>query len=340
MFKPIHDTRRRLGWWRQERRDLRAVHDSIGHLRGPTGVELRPDQCVLLCVLRNAEYHLPCFVDHHRALGVTHMVFLDNGSDDGTVDYLRGLHGVTVLRSTLPFADYKARFKQYLVRRYGRRGWSLTLDSDELWQYPGDAAVPFRDLLRYLNGHRYTGVMAHLLDHFSPGPLMRKTPFGRGLRDRYPLFDLDGLIARDYDEADNHVALDTPLHYWGGVSNTRFGIPEIYLTKIPLLRWHRRVRAYETSHVSRGLRLADLTTVIRHFRFTDRFADKLRRVVAEGQYYRRSEYYRRYQAALEQQPALRLDGPTAQRFRDADDLVRRRFLQVGPRYRDFAGVAA
>jgi glycosyltransferase involved in cell wall biosynthesis len=75
---------------------------------------------VVLCLLRNGRPYVRSFAEHYASLGAKHLVFLDNGSTDGTVEALREYDNVTVLRSTLPFKRYQFSMKRYLIERFGR----------------------------------------------------------------------------------------------------------------------------------------------------------------------------------------------------------------------------
>jgi hypothetical protein len=148
-----------------------TLHDSLEHLHGPEAVDYDVDELVVLCLVRNGRPYVRSFVEHHLALGVKHLIFLDNGSTDGTVKALRNYENVTVLRTMLPFKEYQISMKQYLFERFGQRRWSLYADIDELFDYPYSEIISLRSLLRYLNQGSYTAVVAQMLDMFPEEPL-------------------------------------------------------------------------------------------------------------------------------------------------------------------------
>ena len=150
-----------------ERAQKQAIHNSIEHLYGPDSVDLRNDELIVLAQVRNSRPYVKAFVEHYSSMGVKHMVFLDNGSTDGTVEALKEYDNVTVLRTTLPFRTHNVAMRQYLIERFGRRRWSLLVDVDELFDYPFSDVVGLGALLRYLNENRYTAMVAHMLDMFS-----------------------------------------------------------------------------------------------------------------------------------------------------------------------------
>lgn len=55
--------------------------------RNRTG-EIKPRDILLFCTLRNERIRLPWFLKYYRDLGVQHFLFVDNGSADGSAEYL------------------------------------------------------------------------------------------------------------------------------------------------------------------------------------------------------------------------------------------------------------
>ena len=73
--------RRRLLWRAiRKRRELVALADR--------SAAIRPGDILAAVTVRNESVRLPFFLTHYRRLGVAHFLFVDNGSDDGSRDYL------------------------------------------------------------------------------------------------------------------------------------------------------------------------------------------------------------------------------------------------------------
>src|SRR5262249_15628935 len=51
-------------------------------------VELHDDDIVVVIAVRNERLRLPYLLEHHRRLGATRFLVIDNGSDDGSVELL------------------------------------------------------------------------------------------------------------------------------------------------------------------------------------------------------------------------------------------------------------
>ena len=59
---------------------------------------------LLLSTMRNERIRLPYFLAYYRRLGIDHFLIVDNGSDDGTREYLADQPDVSVWSAT---AGYK-----------------------------------------------------------------------------------------------------------------------------------------------------------------------------------------------------------------------------------------
>src|ERR671917_2101549 len=97
-FEDLALVKRVRGW---------RVHLSVKHLHGPKRVAYAPDELIVVCIVRNGRPYIRSFIDHYLSLGVKHIVFLDNGSDDGTIAVARDYERVTVLQTKLPYKNYE-----------------------------------------------------------------------------------------------------------------------------------------------------------------------------------------------------------------------------------------
>ena len=226
----------------QEQAQKRILHQNVEHVHGPTEVRFDKDELVVLVVLRDGVTHVESFVEHYSTLGAKHLVFLDNGSEDGTVESLQRYEsGVTVLKTDLSFRQYQMSMRQYLVERFGRDRWSLSVDVDELFEYPFSDIVSMKALLGYLNEHRYTAVVAQMLDMF-PEEISSETVAverNEPLKKLNRFYDATSdLKTVDYslykDIVGNKVSNEEIKILQGGVQKPQYGLS-------PLLRKHPRV---------------------------------------------------------------------------------------------------
>src|SRR5919107_5356403 len=180
----------------------RFVHFNVEHLHGPEEIEYEKEELVVVCLVRDGRPYVRSFVEHYTSMGVKHLVFLDNGSTDGTVEALKKYQNVTVLRTELSFRSYQYPMKQYLIERFGWGRWSLYVDIDELFDYPYSDVVSLDSLLKYLNERSYTAVVAQMLDMFPEEPLSdvssEEEEEDEPLKERHRFYDISNIRRQNY----------------------------------------------------------------------------------------------------------------------------------------------
>ncbi len=310
---------------------------SLEHLHGPETIAYEKDELVVLCLLRNGGPFVEAFVEHYFSLGAKHLVFLDNGSEDGTIEILKSYENVTVLRSQLFYKKYQIMFKKYLIERFGRGRWSLYVDVDELFDYPCSDVVGLDSFLGYLNGEGYTAMVAYMLDMFSEKPLSEEDD-PVPLKESHRFCDVSNVMAHDYrDVGDlgNVVSNEEIEILQGGVQGKLFGICPI-LIKHPLIFLDDEIKPMDLSdHWVGNARVADVTGVLFHYKLSSSLFTAVRREIEEQRYVNRRGKYEKYLGVLEKNPSLTIKGETAREVRRVDDLVGTRFLVISEEYMKF-----
>ena len=320
-------------------RPIRARR-SAGHLylvRGKARPRTDRDQVIAISVMRNSEHLLDDFLEHHRSLGVDHFVLTDTGSTDSTMDIATSYPDVTLCRTDLPFRRYFVALKQMLVPRFGAGGWSLLVDMDELFDYPSSASVDLARLVAYLNLNGFTAVVAHMLDMFSDARVTDETPEPSGVKNAYRLYDATAVQRFDYPARfHNRLPADVPIcTYYGGIRTEVFGGKLFRLTKHPLMFIGSGLRVTDDHQVSNAS-LADVSGVLRHYKFTSRFRRQIRDAMIHEQYVDRSLAYKFFDAKLRNDPDLKLASERSRELISADQLVDEGFLVASDRYRRWA----
>lgn len=320
-----------------ERRVLpAAVARRVRHLSGPRRVDYAPDELLVVCVVRDGVLHAPSFLRHHRDLGVAHVVVLDNGSTDGTLDVFAGQPDVTLLATDAPYRTYENAMKTYLARRFSTGRWNLCADVDERFDYPGSDRLGVAGLLGYLESTGATAMVAQMLDMLPEAPLqaLRSDP-GDDLEELYPWYDTSAVEVTDYPFG---RLLDPAVRmHHGGVRRTLFGTRN-GLTKAALVKLDGRLRPFVEWHHAEGAVVADVTAVLRHYPFVSTFAEKVAEAVRSGRYgYGTTDEYVAYQAGLSRGGDLHLRGPAARRLEGPEQLVDEGFLVAPERYRRWVG---
>jgi hypothetical protein len=307
---------------------LQAFTDSlrVHRIRGPKAV---PSGVILLCRVENGIEWIPQFLTHYRSLGVAHMIFLDTGSTDGSLDLLHGTD-ITVYQTSLPFKTHRLWMRRWLIGRCPSGTWTLNVDIDELFVFPridvgAQHAAPLPSLINYLDRNHFTAMRAHMLDMFASGPIgSRDAAADAPLHEQYPFYDIS-----DVHQIRDSWIFREGQSWMGGIRKTVFGRDHFWLTKHPLIKTGQNIRAFEDSeHGIIDAHVADITGALLHFKFTPGFRQYVEESVERGQHWNESEEYKAYQSVLAANPELSLKRETAQRWNSIDDLVRATFVHT------------
>lgn len=287
------------------RRDLVPAQDRTDRIR--------QHDILLCCCLRNERVRLPFFVDYYRKLGVNHFLFIDNGSDDGSGEWLAEQPDASVWFTT---ASYKrARFgldwQNWLLRKYGHRHWCVTVDADEFLVYPFSDTRPLRALTDWLEASSVRAFAAMILDMYPKGPVDAQ-PYREG-QDPFE-------IACWFDSGNYSIKRNPTLgNLWiqGGPRARMFfaDAPERApaLNKIPLVHWHRSYAYVSSTHMllPRGLNLVydqsggeKASGCLLHAKFLDTLTIKAEEEMQRRQHFAASKEYIAYREGLKAHPDL------------------------------------
>lgn len=299
---------------RRKRRLIRAVRKSseLRSLQDNTD-RIRPSDILLVSTMRNEQIRLPYFLDYYRKLGVDHFLFVDNGSQDGTAQYLKGMRDVSLWQTNASYAKshFGVDWMNYLKRKYAHGHWVLVVDPDEFFIYPFCDTRPIRALTDWLENSSIRSFSAMLIDVYPKGRI-DETPYQAG---QNPLE-----IANWFDSG-NYTISRNPMYgnLWiqGGPRARVFFADQPKqapaLNKIPLVKWDRRYAYVSSTHslLPRGLNQVYETNggekacgALLHTKFLDTLGAKAAEELARGQHYAQSREYIAYAEALKDQPEL------------------------------------
>ena len=284
-------------------RELKAVRDRMAGCA--------EDAIFVLSTLRNERIRLPYFLRYYRNLGVNHFLIVDNGSTDGSREYLAEQPDVSVWKTNSSYkrSHFGMDWLTSLQRRYGHGHWCLTVDVDEFLIYPFCETRPLRALTDWLDASAIRSFSAMLLDMYPKGP-MNAQPYHEGQ---------DPFEIAQYFDSGNYAIRKNPwqgnLWIQGGprarVFFTNAPSKAPALNKTPLVKWHRSY-AYESSThmlLPRGLNLVYDQTggekasgCLLHAKFLDTFSAKATEEMERRQHYANSAEYRAYAAGMAAQP--------------------------------------
>ncbi len=274
---PLRAIRRIIHRLKQARRRAR-FSASLRHLHGPKTLDVAQGDVVLIALVRNGSYYLDAFFRHYRAMGVQHFVFIDNGSTDDTLDRIRAEKGTVIDQCCLPLAQYEDLIRAYPAHTYGNNRWCLYVDMDEIFDFEGRAAIGIQGLTRYLTQNGFTAMVAQMLEMFPKSALRTVAghPYKQVLQE-FLYFDISTVQKLDYHAPEiafsallqgNAVSSPDIKVMFGGVRGKVFG-EECCLTKHPLIFNGPGVTPAPHPHLSMGVACADMTGLIKHYKFAN-----------------------------------------------------------------------
>jgi hypothetical protein len=249
-----------------------------------------PGEVRLFAKLRNECLRLPWLLDFYRSQGIDRFVLVDNLSDDGTRDHLLAREDVHlfVTAEALDEAAGGTRWYNHLLGLHGCGHWCLTVDADEVFAYPGAERLGLKELAAWLDGQGAEAMPAFMLDLYPDTPVAAlevapgENPFASC---RY--FDRDGYVVLDRP--------DFPFRtVWGGVAARvlhRGRALGPMLQKVPFVRWRPELRYLSNAHHLYPVRLAEETAVLLHFKYLNRFAERVRTEAARRRYWAGGRVY-------------------------------------------------
>lgn len=275
----------------QQSKKARIRRDSQ-YLSGPKAIELGDNDVAMVCLIRNGIYYLDTLLSHHRALGVKHFLFIDNGSDDGTREYLAREQGVTVISNLLPVAQYENDMRAEIARQIINGGWFLFLDSDELLDLPHSEGRDISDYIAYSNEIGATCVIAQRLDMYAANPLAETEAWSYANSvEHFDRFSEYGIQEYDYHDTENvdvwwflssNVATNPDIKLkFGGIRGEVFG-ENCGLTIHPLVKNVPGIDLRPHPHFASRVTCADFTGLVRHYKFAGAFLSREREQVARG----------------------------------------------------------
>jgi Glycosyl transferase family 2 len=305
--------RYRLRWKRKrwlgraflKRREMTSVADRTEAIR--TG------DILLFATLRDERVRLPYFLRYYREMGIGHFLIVDNGSSDGSREYLQGQRDVSVWSAT---ASYKAsRFGMdwinWLLRKHAHGHWTLTVDPDEFFIYPFCDTRPIRALTDWLDTYSIRSFPAMVVDMYPKGPITAQ-PYGEGQNP----FE----IAAWFDSGNYMIKKNPALgNLWiQGGPRARMMFADApadapSLNKIPLVRWDRSYAYVSSTHMllPRGLNLTydewggeKASGCILHAKFLSTLTAKVEEELLRNEHFAGGREYRAYAETLKDDPDM------------------------------------
>lgn len=263
-------------------------HEDLRTLKTiPTNVCIDETDPILICCVKNDLKRIQKLYYYHKSIGIEHMVFVDNNSDDGTREWLAEKQVDLYFTDEEYSAGRKSAWIRKIYDRYGYNRWYLVVDSDELFTYPGIEKNNIHKFMEYVLERRLERVESFLLDMYPNHKLyLEETP---DYVNEYRFFDMDSY----YSAKDGRGFM-----LRGGPRKRAFeqGMDHSEpLSKYPLcyVEYGDIWSDHRPLPFSKNFK-SECLAVLRHYKFMQGDFEKYITISQEGRYYNGSGNYKIY----------------------------------------------
>jgi Glycosyl transferase family 2 len=284
----------------------------------------------LYAIIRDEMFNLPAFFSHYRDLGVQQFLVLDDGSVDGSSEFLCKQPDCVVLTSDIRFGSmvdsvaltesgnirrvrWGKLLKLVIPNRFLRNRYALYVDADEFLILP-EQVGHLSDMFAVLRSNEIDCVAANLVEFYPRGIAGlegRETPLSfTDLVTLYPYFDARCLI--EVQEGQQPIKLSRSAsarlfhRYWTDQERTELlrknridaKTLKSESQKIPILRWREGVWL-SGSHKANVPPTSKAILTLAHFKFTCDFRAKIARSLRWRSHASKGRKYLLYNALLE-----------------------------------------
>jgi hypothetical protein len=270
--------------------------------------KISPHGMAMFCIVRDEIYFLPFLLEHYRRLGVDHFLFYDDGSNDGSLEFLQAQQDCAIITSSTPFGSigrggvrYCHVLKAWVPRTVFGDRWVLTVDADEFLLLP-EPFVDLKALCAAIEREGGGSAVAAMVDLYPETLNLRNYPYSLNpfamnrYFDRGPFFhwrqgDLeparrhDGVRYRLADMLFEHHRADYIAIYG---ENRHIGAK---LWKVPLVNHSSAIRPVGDHELNEppflGVQMA-----LAHFKFAPNLDQKIEYALASKAYFKASREYR------------------------------------------------
>ena len=186
---------------------------------------------VTLCVKDDIK-RLRMLVDYYRALGVQKFAILDNGSSDGTFEWMLDQPDIDLFQCDKQYqTNVKEGWINRLVSYYGFNKWYIVTDSDEIVVYDHMESESLSDLTARLDNLGIKRVKALTLDTYRDSPFFKESA---DIRKDYRWIDSDSYIETTINAGSYIVK-----RFLGGPRYRLMNSKRMPLDKHPLVYWEK-----------------------------------------------------------------------------------------------------
>ena len=302
-------------------------------------IDIKESEIIAFSCVRNELLRLPYFLEYHRKLGVDKFIFIDNGSTDGTKDYLLSQDDSHVFYTEESYAGSNCGMDwlNQLIPQFGTNHWILTLEPDELLIYPKCEVINLKLLTKYLDMIEAQAMKTFLLDMYSDKAI-NDTCYrtGESFLNYCRYFDSNSYYEHDENNIPTRGGPRDRL-FWQGHNREK---RSPYLINIPLVKWRKDLKYECGTHIISNVELATLIGCKQHFKFFSDFYTYAETETHRKEHWDNAAQYETYWDVLSNNPELcgMYDGSL--KYIDSMQLVKLGMMQLPDNFTSFTSEKA
>ena len=275
-----------------------------------------PDEIRLVMLVKDENLKLPYFFEYYRKLGVDRFFVIDNGSTDGTLEYLLAQEDTHVYEGTNGYLEHKVNWSVHIMREHCLNRWCIMADADEILTYPHYTKIDLHELARYLDKEGATALKSLWIAVYSDKSV-KDSVYQRGED-----------FLKEFQYFDETCLTQGP--------NTRLFGWRTELDKTSFLKYTPGMVVDIGQHRIKGnVKLSGLYGAVLHFKFDSKVFDLVEDAVKRGHHYRGSAKYKKFLEGFTSNPELSLHYEGSIKFDGDKQLIDMGVMKTNEHYEKY-----
>jgi len=287
--------------------------------------EIRAFMCI-----RNELLRLPWVLEYHRRIGINRFLIVDNGSTDGSTEYLLSQNDVHCFYTIESYSKSRwgLTWTNFILNSFGVGNWCLVIDADEMFIFPSCETRKLNSFVNYLEALGLQSVLSIVIDMYSQAPIKEALyKSGEPFLGTCQYFDAN--TYRAYE-----VPAYPPVQVYGGPrervfwSNSNVSFHSPTMSVVPLIKWQMGYEYTCGRHcINKPLNFAFFTGAVLHFKFFHDFYERIDKEVKRGEHFSGAREYKMYLQYLKNNPNFTFFYEGSTLYEDSTQLVNLKLMK-------------
>lgn len=127
---------------------------------------IKKDDIISIAPVYNESYRLEKYIEHNKSIGIDHMIFIDNNSDDNPSEIIKNYNCCSVFFTKSSYSEARSggHWINYLLHKYALGHWCIFVDIDEHFIYPYCDSRSIHELVEFFERNNKHSVCSTMVD--------------------------------------------------------------------------------------------------------------------------------------------------------------------------------